>query len=53
MEFKNQMDDVIVEAHKDKQNSISYSKFASFFKESLTSALKHGKSFQPGKSISY
>ena len=47
MGFKNQMEDDIVEAHEDKQNSVSQSKITSFFKEALASALKHGKSFQP------
>ena len=47
MEFKNQKEDVIVEAHEDKQNSVSQSKITSFFKEALASALKHGNSFQP------
>jgi len=45
MEFKNRMEDVTVEAHKDKQNCVSQSKIASFFKEALASAVKYGKSF--------
>jgi hypothetical protein len=40
MEFKNQMEDVIVEAHKDKQKSKIQSNIDSFFKGALESALK-------------
>jgi len=53
MEFKNQMEDDIVEAHEDKQNSVSQLKITSFFKEALASALKHGNNFQPRISTSF